>query len=50
MADRQGAFHRAEAPASVAEGRRRMVVEDLTAAVAGIDNQSFVLFLAVCKI
>jgi hypothetical protein len=48
MADRSGAFHRAEAPASVAEGR--MVAEDLTAAVAGIDSQSFVLFLAVCKI
>jgi hypothetical protein len=49
MADRKGAFRLAEVPASAAE-EGRVVAEDLTAAVAGLDNQSFVLFLAVCKI
>jgi hypothetical protein len=48
MADRKGAFRHAEAQASVAE--ENVAAEDLAAAVADIDNQSFVLFLVLCKI
>jgi hypothetical protein len=50
MADRQGAFRPAEAPASVAVVVARVVAaedlgaaEDLTVAVAGINNRGFVL-------
>src|SRR6267143_7128277 len=49
MADRKGAFRHAEAPAS-AEEEGRVAGEDLAAAVADIDNQSFVRFLVLCKI
>ena len=49
MADRPGAIRHAEAPASVAERRVAAVdlaaAEDLAAAVAGVGNRSFVMFL-----
>jgi hypothetical protein len=43
MADRQGAFRHAEAPASVAEGRV-VAAEDLMVAVAGISNRGLAVF------
>ena len=42
-AERQGVIHRAEVPASAAE-------EGRVAAVAGIDNRSFVRFLVLREI
>ena len=50
MVDRQGAFRHEEAPAWVAEQHAPAVAEQLVAAVAGIGNQSFVMFLVACKI
>ena len=48
MAERQGAIHHAEVPASVAE--QRVVVLAAVVAAAGIGNRRIVMFLVACKI
>jgi hypothetical protein len=51
MADRKEAFRHVEAPASVAAADFTAVeAEGLTAAVAGIGNRIFVMFLVDCEI